>query len=65
MEKWFLSPTKKTLIYFTIVWTIGILMILLASDFFKSWSLLLTMLVVISTSAIIGIYVRYLSNKAQ
>ncbi len=65
MEKWFLSHTKKTLIYFTIVWTIGILMILLASDFFKSWSLLLTMLVVISTSAIIGIYVRYLSNKAQ
>lgn len=56
---------KKTLIYFTIVWTIGILMILLASDFFKSWSLLLTMVVVISTSAIIGIYVRYFSNKAQ
>ena len=56
---------KKSFLYVTIIWIIGFLMILIASDFFKNWSLLMTMVVVISLSAIFGIYIRYFNNKAK
>ncbi len=62
---WYKNPTKKTLIIFGLLWLVSNMLLVLAlTDLFtesilKTNNILITPYIIGSTSAVLGLYLRY------